>query len=408
MYAGTHRFLGDEVAVKLLRSGLAQDEAAVTAFIAEAERTRAIDHPAVVRVVDFGRDQASGQCYLVMERVNGETLSARIARGALSEAEVRRIGAALADGMQAAHDRGIVHRDLKPANVVLRDGAPIIVDFGIAKALGEESAAQTSRRVGTPPYMAPEQLVSGMITPGVDIWALGAVLFEAATGRRPYVGHDEGRCPQLVETAPRARSLAAVSADLDDLLAHCLEREPGRRPPSMAAIARVLRGEAPAFGDPTDRRTEDLGPIPASPLPTGRIDDAPTTIDPTPRFAPPAPRRRWAAIGLAAALLLAAIAVLAVAASRDRGQPAPEAPSTFSPSPTPPSPSPPASPSASSSPSPSFSPSPPPSPSPSTVAPSPAAEPSPPPTRATRPARKPKRDPRPPAPDPRAGREGLD
>lgn len=113
MYAGTHRFLGDEVAVKLLRSGLAQDEAAVTAFIAEAERTRAIEHPAVVRVVDFGRDEASGQCYLVMERVDGETLSARIARGALPEAEVRRIGAALADGMQAAHDRGIVHRDRK-------------------------------------------------------------------------------------------------------------------------------------------------------------------------------------------------------------------------------------------------------------------------------------------------------
>ncbi|HUQ02934.1 MAG TPA: serine/threonine-protein kinase [Kofleriaceae bacterium] len=359
VYAGTHRFLGDVVAVKLLRSGLAEDESAVAGFVAEAERTRAIEHPSVVRVIDFGREAVTGQCYLIMERVDGETLSARLARGPLSESEVRRIGAALADGMQAAHDRGIVHRDLKPANVVLRDGAPIIVDFGIAKALGEDSAALTSRRVGTPPYMAPEQLVSGMITPGVDLWALGAVLFESVTGRRPYLGHDEGRCPQLVETAPRARTLVPVSAELDDLLARCLEREPGRRPASMSAIARVLRGEAPVWsdGDDTaaagvapvpDRRTEDLGPIAGAPPPpaaaaggtgsrtgigtgngggsvvragnhsTDSVDDAPTTID----AMPSPPRRRWAAIGVGAALLVAAVTVFTVASSRDGGSPA--------------------------------------------------------------------------------------
>jgi serine/threonine-protein kinase len=249
VYAATHRFLGDAVAIKLLRDTERMDE-----FRAEAERTRAITHPAVVRVIDFGRDEASGQCFLVMERVDGETLAARLSRGPLAEADVRRIGAALADGMQAAHDRGIVHRDLKPANVILRDDAPTIVDFGIAKVLGEQSAAQTQRRVGTPPYMAPEQLVSGMISPSVDIWALGALLFEAATGRRPFDGHDEGRCPQLVETAPRARSFAPLSPSLDDLLARCLEREPGRRPPSMSAISLSLR-----TNDISERHTADLG-----------------------------------------------------------------------------------------------------------------------------------------------------
>jgi serine/threonine-protein kinase len=241
-----------------------------------------IAHPSVVRVVDFGRDEATGSLFLVMERIDGENLAARLRRGCrLGEAEVRRLGAAIADGMQAAHDQGIVHRDLKPANVMLSGGQPKIVDFGIAKHLGDRSAVETGRRIGTPAYMAPEQLTGGLISPFVDIWALGVILFEAATGRLPFDGFADGRAPQLFETAPPA----GVSPGLDDLIAHCLEREPGRRPRSMTEIARVLRGEETGI----ERVTVDAGPVPAPP-----------------------PRRRWPLI---AGVATGAVALVVLAAS---------------------------------------------------------------------------------------------
>jgi eukaryotic-like serine/threonine-protein kinase len=266
VYAAQHRFLGDAVAVKLLRSTLAADETVREAFVAEAARTREIQHPNVVRVLDFGHDESSGSCYLVMERIEGESLSARLRRvGRIEEAALRELAAAIADGMQAAHARGIVHRDLKPGNVMLRGDSPTIVDFGIAKSLGNTTAAVTERRVGTVAYMAPEQLVDGLITPAVDIWALGVILYEAATGRAPFANFNDGRLPQLFESPPPA----AVSPALDDLIARCLERDPGKRPASMAEVARMLRGEA------GERVTEDIG----GPLLARARDELPTRRD---------------------------------------------------------------------------------------------------------------------------------
>ncbi len=104
--------------------------------------------------------------------------------------------------------------------------------------------------------MAPEQLTGGIIAPCVDVWALGALLFESVTGRLPFDGFADGRCPQLFEAAPRAAALAPVSAALDALLASCLEREPGRRPTSMAALAAALRA-----GDGAERITQDAGAV---------------------------------------------------------------------------------------------------------------------------------------------------
>jgi len=287
VFEGSHLERGDAVAIKLLR-----DEVGDPAeFLAEAARTQAIRHPNVVRVIAFGADDG---CYVVMERIDGESLAARLAReGRLDEDEVRRLGAAIADGMQAAHDRGIVHRDLKPANVMLGGAQPKIVDFGIAKHLGAQSAVQTGRRIGTPAYMAPEQLTGGLIAPCVDVWALGVILFEAATGRLPFEGYDDGRCPQLFEVAPRVASLARVSAALDALVARCLQREPGLRPASMADVARALRGE-----DDAERITQDAGAIFAAPDPA--------------IVAARAPRRRWWPIA-AAVVAVAALGGLAAA-----------------------------------------------------------------------------------------------
>jgi serine/threonine-protein kinase len=267
VYEARHRFLGDVVAIKLLRSHLASDAKATEAFVAEATRTRTIEHPNVVAVRDFGHD--GGAFYLVMERLEGETLAAVLKRGPLPEARARELGAAIADGVAAAHERGIVHRDLKPGNVVLVGDAPTIVDFGIARYIAGDEPLTTSTRIGTPAYMAPEQLAGGLIAPCIDVWALGVMLFEMVAGRVPF-DTTGGASPQLVTAAPRLG--APVSAAYAAIVAACLEREPGRRPRTIADVARELRAETREG----ERLTEDLGPAPA------------------PAPAPPA-RRRWIA-----------------------------------------------------------------------------------------------------------------
>ncbi|MEO8841236.1 MAG: serine/threonine-protein kinase [Kofleriaceae bacterium] len=224
---------GRDVALKLLRAHLLDDPRAVERFLAEAERTRGLVHPNVVHVLE------AGPGYVAMERIHGETLAERLTRGPLEEKAVRRLGAAIADGMAAAHARTIVHRDLKPANIMLDGDTPKIVDFGIATTLAEASARTTGTRLGSPAYMAPEQLSGGVIAPCVDIWALGVILFEAATGRLPFEGFDDGRCPQLLGPAPSAK----ISPELDHVIAACLEREPGKRPAAMTSVASMLRGE---------------------------------------------------------------------------------------------------------------------------------------------------------------------
>ncbi|HEY0989077.1 MAG TPA: serine/threonine-protein kinase, partial [Kofleriaceae bacterium] len=198
VHAARHRFLDDRVAIKLLHAQAAGDAEATAAFLAEATRTRAIDHPNVVRVLDFGCD--GDDLYLVMELLDGETLAARLLRdGRLDEPEARRLGAAIADGVAAAHARGIVHRDLKPGNIMLVAGEPKIVDFGIARQLGASAKATTGSRSGTLAYMAPEQLTGGLIAACVDVWAHGAILYEALAGRLPFDDFTDGRCPQLVD-----------------------------------------------------------------------------------------------------------------------------------------------------------------------------------------------------------------
>jgi serine/threonine-protein kinase len=254
VFAAEHRFLGDRVAIKVLHPHRARDQAQVARFVQEAARTRTIEHPSVVRVLDFGStDDEEAALYLVMERLDGETLAARIRRqGRLDEAEVRRIGAAVADGLQAAHERGIVHRDLKPANVVLlADGQPKIVDFGIAKVLGDTPAA-TGPGIGTPAYMAPEQLTGGVVGPCIDVWALGVVLYEALTGKWPFDGFEDGRCPQLFETAPEVGARVAVSAELAALIGECLRKGPAERPRSMREVAERLRGHPSVDERPTE------------------------------------------------------------------------------------------------------------------------------------------------------------
>jgi hypothetical protein len=257
VYAAAHPALGDHLALKLVHGELASDAAVVR-----------LHHPNVVRIHEVGRDPDSGHAYVVMDRIDGEDLATRLRARTLTEEEARTMFAAIADGMHAVHTAGIVHRDLKPANVMLRGDAPLIVDFGIAKSLGAQSALATGRRIGTPAYMAPEQLTGGLVAPCVDVLALGVMMFEAVTGCLPFDDFAEGRAPQLFETAPRAASRATISPALDHLIARCLERDPGRRTRSMEAIARELRGDMDVEAE---RVTQDAGALLAAPsLPAPR------------------------------------------------------------------------------------------------------------------------------------------
>jgi serine/threonine-protein kinase len=239
-----------EVALKVLPAGSLADSVARKRFRREALALSRINHPCIETVHDF--DTQEGVDFLVMEYIPGLTLAEKIRQGPLPAAEVTRLGEQLAEGLAAAHTEGVLHRDLKPQNILLRpDGRLKILDFGLATLLppvGELSYAETLTRtqtaMGTPPYMAPEQLQNEPVDHRTDIFAVGDVLYEMATGRRSFVGET---LPQLTESilhqapvSPRALNLR-VSPELEQIILKCLEKNPSNRYQSAQEIAIDLR-----------------------------------------------------------------------------------------------------------------------------------------------------------------------
>ena len=182
--------LDREVAIKILAPGAFDDTASRERFRREAHVLSRLMHPGVATIYDF--DIQDGVQFLVMELVPGGTLEARIETGPLPIDEVIRIGASIADALEHAHTSGFMHRDLKPGNVVLtQNGQPKILDFGLALLLGVGKSTgkltQAGTILGSLPYMAPEQLLGEADDARTDIYALGVMLFEMTTGRRPFV-----------------------------------------------------------------------------------------------------------------------------------------------------------------------------------------------------------------------------
>ena len=236
VFAGQHRFLGDKVAIKLLRKhpSPARTKEIAKRFFQEAKATRSIDHPNVVRILDFGQDESDGMLYLVMEFLAGESLARALDRkGKLAEGEAAFIGASVARGLHAAHAQGIIHRDLKPGNIFLCSSGEVkLLDFGLAKVAQETSTlTATGVVVGTPQYMSPEQIQHGEIGSWTDVYGLGVVLFRMLTGRLPFITEDFRELIEAhVATAPPPPSqFAPVSAEMDAIALACLAKDPAKR-----------------------------------------------------------------------------------------------------------------------------------------------------------------------------------
>lgn len=253
--------LGQPVALKFLPDQIQHDPDRLARFHNEVRVARSVSHPNVCRVYDIG--EIDGSVFLTMEYVDGEDLASLLRRiGRLPKDKAIEIARQLCYGLAAAHDRGVLHRDLKPLNVMI-DGRGVarITDFGLA-ALADELDV-TDVRVGTPAFMAPEQLVGQAVTLKSDVYSLGLVLYELFTGKRAFTARDFDHATHLhTETTPASPSSLVDDFDpvIERLILRCLAKDPVERPESARSVARALPG-----GDPLAAALE-AGETPAPEL----------------------------------------------------------------------------------------------------------------------------------------------
>ncbi|MCL4821075.1 MAG: protein kinase [Vicinamibacteria bacterium] len=289
VYRARDTRLGREVALKVLPASVAADPDRLERFEREARVVASLNHPNIVTLHSVEDDAATR--YLTMELVEGRGLEKQVVAGGLPAERVREFGIAIAEALAAAHERGIVHRDLKPANVMLTaDGRVKVLDFGLAKLassapdLGHSSTATLAaplsapgQVVGTIPYMAPEQVRGEQADARTDVFALGVLLYELASGRRPFVGPTAAVISSAIlrEMPP---PLSAARRDLppalERIVGRCLEKNASDRYQTAGAVAEALRtldsGTASApVADAT--RLHLPPPVPATPL-LGRED----------------------------------------------------------------------------------------------------------------------------------------
>ena len=254
VYRARDRRLGRTVALKVLGSDLATDNAGRLRFEREAQIVASLNHPHICTLHDVGRQH--GRDFLVMEYLEGETLEQRLASGQIPLDESIRIATGIAGALIEAHARGIVHRDIKPGNIMLTSTGPKLLDFGLAKpwlpALWPQHLADTvsdlgltkeGTVLGTVPYMSPEALEGRELTSASDVFAFGAVLFEMVIGRRAFDGSSGAQIIAGI-LAERRPSISSVRPELpqalDRLVARCLARNPADRPASMRKVADEL------------------------------------------------------------------------------------------------------------------------------------------------------------------------
>ncbi|WP_182903510.1 serine/threonine-protein kinase [Microbispora sp. H10830] len=288
---------GDLVAVKLFHARLGRDAAARADFTREADLARRVARFCTAQVLESGMD--GGRPYIVSEYVEGPPLNQVVAaRGPLSGGALERLAIGTATALVALHDAGVLHRDFKPQNVLIGPDGPRVIDFGIARALAATST-MTSQVVGTPAYMAPEQLAAGELGFALDVFAWASTITFAATGRPPF-GADA--IPAIINRILNQEpDLEGIEAPLRDLLAACLAKDPGRRPTAREIVDRLVRPRhdgqaAPAV--PAPPGASAAPPVSAAPAVSaasavsavpGGPAESPSAEPPAPGASPPGP-----------------------------------------------------------------------------------------------------------------------
>ena len=287
--AARHQFTGERVALKMLHTHLLSRPDLAARFLAEARAPAAIGHPGIVRVLDAGTTE-KGEPYFAMERLEGEPLSAPMRRGPMPFEEIRRIGLEILDALGAAHAAGFIHRDLKPENVFLcaPEGRVKLLDFGIAKSLGDMDAAShtaTGATMGTLHYMSPEQLRNAKrVDHRTDLWAVGVILYQMLAGQLPYVAESMGDMLLLVLSSPPRpleERLEAVSPALAAVMARALAVDPNARFASAAEMAAAM-AELPALSLSYRAGVLPDGSAPYHPVPPTMTAAAAAQTAPTP------------------------------------------------------------------------------------------------------------------------------
>ena len=268
VYRATDSNLKRSVAIKVLPASVAGDADRLARFQREAEALAALNHPNIGAI--YGLEKTPDFTALVMELVEGEDLSQRIARGAIPLDEALPIAKQIADALEAAHERGIIHRDLKPANIKVRsDGTVKVLDFGLAKAMEPAAGASPSASMsptlsihatqagmilGTATYMSPEQARGKTVDKRADIWAFGTVLFEMLTGQRAFPGEDlTDTLAAVLKLDPKWDAVdAAVPARVCQVLRVCLQKDPRQRAQAIGDVRLALEG---AFETAAPQRT---------------------------------------------------------------------------------------------------------------------------------------------------------
>ncbi len=243
VYRAVHKALDREMAVKLLKRELMWDERSLLRFFREAKTCSAVDHPNIVYLYDFGHDDTTGLPYLVMEFVSGKTLHQAIHDSPSGNLPVERALSILVQvchAIEHAHNRGVIHRDVKPENILLteRDGKADwvkVLDFGVARMVGEPPVTGHGQISGTAEFIAPELLIGdGQVTPAGDLYALGILFHDAIVGRPPFSGKLEVVLHQhMTVNPPRLLARYAdpmIPPQLDDLVARLLLKDPQQRP----------------------------------------------------------------------------------------------------------------------------------------------------------------------------------
>jgi serine/threonine protein kinase/tetratricopeptide (TPR) repeat protein len=255
VYRARDSRLGRDIAVKVLPAVMAHEPERLARFQREARAVAALNHPHIVTI--YSVEESDGSNFLTMELVEGQPLDRLIGAGGLPIEQIVEIAGALADALAAAHDKGIVHRDLKPANImVTHEGRVKVLDFGLAKDVrvaGPEDATiaasqtQAGMIMGTPAYMSPEQIAGRLIDHRTDIFSLGVVLHEMATGKQPFAGDSSAELMSSIlrdTPTPASEIRVDLPADLARIIRRCLEKDPRHRVQTARDVANEFRDMA--------------------------------------------------------------------------------------------------------------------------------------------------------------------